>query len=92
MREENLTDKEWKALERKWAEDEQSDWAKYLKEERNKKARETYQKRKEALNETIIMPEESKELSEYERIREMNIKERNEALAAAGFDWKPSCN
>ena len=31
------------------------------------------------------MPEESKELSEYEKIRETNIKERNEALAAAGF-------
>ena len=37
------------------------------------------------------MPEESKELSEYEKIREMNIKARNKALAAAGFDWKPSC-
>ena len=37
------------------------------------------------------MPEESKELSEYEKIREMNIKERNEALAAAEFDWMPSC-
>ena len=34
MREENLTDEEWKELERKWAEDEQSDWAKYLKEKR----------------------------------------------------------
>ena len=78
-------------MERKWAEDEQRDWAKYLKEERNRKARENYQKRKEALNEPIVMPEESKELSEYEKIREMNIKERNEALAAAGFDWKPSC-
>ena len=43
----------------KWAEDEQSDWAKYLKEERNRKARENYQKRKEALNEPIVMPEES---------------------------------
>ena len=74
MREENLTDEEWKELERKWAEDEQSDWAKYLKEERNRKARENYQKRKEALNEPIVMPEESKELSEYEKIREMNMK------------------
>ena len=37
------------------------------------------------------MPEESKELSEYEKIREMNFKERNEALAKAGFDWKTSC-
>ena len=65
--------------------------SKYLKEERNRKARENYQKRKEALNEPIVMPEESKELSEYEKIREMNFKERNEALAEAGFDWKPSC-
>ena len=60
--EENLTDEEWKELERKWAKDEQNDWAKYLKEERNRKARENYQKRKEALNEPIVMPEESKEL------------------------------
>ena len=44
--EENLTDEEWKELERKWAEDEQSDWAKYLEEERNKKARENYQKKR----------------------------------------------
>ena len=78
-------------MERRWAEEEQSDWAKFLKEERNRKARENYQKRKEALNEPIVIPEESKELSEYEKIREMNIKERNEALAAAGFGWKPSC-
>ena len=55
--EENLTDEEWKELERKWAEDEQSDWAKYLKEERNSKARENYQRRKEALKEPIEMPE-----------------------------------
>ena len=26
--EENLTDEEWKEMERNWAEDEQSDWAK----------------------------------------------------------------
>ena len=77
-------------MERKWAEDEQSDWAKYLEEEKNQKARENYQKRKEALNQPIVMPEESKELSEYEKIREMNFKERNEAVAEAGFDWKPS--
>ena len=43
------SNEEWKELERKWAEVEQSDWAKYLKEERNRKARENYQKRKEAL-------------------------------------------
>ena len=36
------------------------------------------------------MPGESKELCEYEKIGEINIKEGNEALAAAGFDWKPS--
>ena len=78
-------------MEKKWAEDEQSDWAKYLEEERNKKARENYQKQNEALIEPIVMPGESKELNEYEKIREMNIKERNEALVAAGFDWKPSC-
>ena len=87
--EENLTDEEWKELERRWAEDEQGDWNKYWKEERNRRARENYQKRKEALMEPIMMPEEPEELSEYEKIREMNIKERNDALAAAGFAWKP---
>ena len=54
-------------------------------------ARDNYQKRQEALKEPIVMPDEPKELSEYEKIQEMNIKERNDALAAAGFDWKPSC-
>ena len=31
------------------------------------------------------MPDGPEELSEYERIREMNIQERNDALAAAGY-------
>ena len=74
-------------MERRWAEDEQSDRAKFLKEERNR--RENYQKRKETLNDPIVMPEESKELSDYEKIREINM--RNEALAAAGFDWRQFC-
>ena len=39
----------------------------------------------------LLCQESQKKLSEYEKIREMNIKERNEALAAAGFDWKSSC-
>ena len=78
-------------MERKWAEDEQSDWAKYWKDERNRKARELYQRRKEALKEPIEMPDEPQELSEYEKIREKIIKERNDALAAAGFNWKPLC-
>ena len=59
--EENLTDEEWKEMERKWAEEEQSDSDKYWKDERNRKARELYQKRKEALKEPIEMPEEPEE-------------------------------
>ena len=39
--------------------------------------------------EPIVMPDCSEELSEYEKIRERNIKERNDALATAGFKWKP---
>ena len=35
--EENFTDDEWKEMERKWAEEEQNDWAKYWKEERRGK-------------------------------------------------------
>ena len=37
--EENLADVEWKEQERKWAEDEQNVWNKYLKEDRNRKER-----------------------------------------------------
>ena len=54
------------------------------KELRNQKARENYKKRKEALSEPIIMPEV--ELSEYEKIREQNIKERDEAFRSMGFE------
>ena len=75
-----------------WAEDEQTEWKSYWKEERNRRARENYQRRKEALKEPIEMPEVSEELSEYEKIREMNIKERNDALAAARYMWQPSCS
>ena len=39
--------------------------------------------------EPIEMPDWPEELSEYEEIRERIIKERNDALAAAGFKWKP---
>ena len=90
--EEKLTDEEWKEMERKWAEEEQSDWAKYWKEERNRRARESYQKRKEALMVPIEMPDEPEELSEYEKIRERIINARNDALAAACFRWKPFCS
>ena len=35
------------------------------------------------------MSDEPQKLSEYEKIREMSIKKRNDALA--GFNWKPFC-
>ena len=55
-----------KELERKWADDEESEWNKYLKEERIRKARE-----KEALMVPIVLPGGPEEFSEYEKIREM---------------------
>ena len=90
--EENLTEDEWKELELRWSEQENNDWNNYWKEERNKRARENHQKRKEALKEPIVMPDEPEELCEYEKIRERIIKERNDALAAAGFKWQPLCS
>ena len=44
-----------------------------FRDERNRKARESYHKRKEALNTPIEWHEEY-EMSEYEKIRERNIK------------------
>lgn len=52
---------------------------------KNRKERERYNNRKKDLLEPIEIPEF--ELSEYERIREQNIKEREDALRAAGFKW-----
>ena len=72
-------------MEARWATEEQKEWNQFLKEERNRKARENYQRRKDALLEAIEMPEI--EMSQYEKIREMNIKVRNDAMTAAGFEW-----
>ena len=68
--------------------DETEQRAIYYKAKRNEKAKEIYHKRKEALKQTIEIPEIESEMSEYEKIRERNIKEREEALAAAGLTWK----
>lgn len=87
--EENLTEEEWKELQRKWSQEQFDEMALYYKEEKNRKARESYQRRKEALQTPIEWKEET-ELSEYEKIRESNIREREGALAAAGFTWKLS--
>ena len=68
-----------------------SQWYRQLeaenREERNRKAREYYHKRKAETDAELMKPIEVPEfeLSEYEKIREQNIKERNEALEAAGF-------
>ena len=47
--EENLSEEDWKKLELKWSEEERAGWEAHCREERNKKARENYQARKEAL-------------------------------------------
>ena len=48
----------------------------YYKAKRNERAREIYHQRKEALKRSIQMPRLELERSEYEKIRELNIKER----------------
>ena len=53
--------------------------------EKNRKERERYYNKKKDLLEPIEVPEF--ELSEYEKIREQNIKDREDALRAAGFKW-----
>ena len=78
------TEEEWREVEQKWREEETEHQALYFKVKRNERAREIFRKRKEALKQPIEMPE----MSEYEKIRERNIKAREEALAAAGFRWK----
>ena len=84
--EEKLTEEEWREMEKKWGEEETEQWALYYKAKRNERAREIYHQRKEALKMPIEML--GLEMSEYEKIRERTIKEREEALAAAGFSWK----
>ena len=70
---------------RKW-DQLQVQWYKEMeREKRNKAARENYQKRKKKLLAPIEIPDNF-EMSEYEKIREQNIREREEAFRAAGFD------
>ena len=89
--EKNMTDDDWKELYEKWDAQER-EWA---RQERNSYARKMYHKRmkkvKAKLQEPIEFEEMEQEPGEYEKIREMNIKERNEKLKAAakekGFDF-----
>ena len=80
-----MTDKEWEDLQYSWYLESVKEQKNEDRERRNKIARENYHKRKEGLSEPISMPEV--EMSEYEKIRESIIKERNEALEAAGWSW-----
>lgn len=83
--ESELTDKEWEDLQYSWYLESVKERRNEDRERRNKIARENYHKRKEGLSEPISMPEV--EMSEYEKIRESIIKERNEALEAAVLSW-----
>ena len=84
------TFEEWHGISyEKWKEmalKEDEEKIKQDKERKNRKAREYYHKKKEELKKPIDMPE--MEMSEYEKIRERNIKEREEAMKAAGLDFK----
>ena len=80
----SLTEKEWDELQSKWYWETVAERRQEEKELRNQKARENYKKRKEALSKPIIMPEV--EVSEYEKIREQNIKERDEAFRSMGYE------
>ena len=58
-----------------------------IKEQKNeaiKQRKEKYQERKAALQ-VPLAPLPEKELCQYERIREKNIKEREKAMADSGF-------
>ena len=87
VREFELKKAEWRELELKWFKETMDQWAEEDRQARNRKAREKYQKKKEELQKPIEMPE-LPEMSEYEKIREQNIRERDEALRAAGFSIK----
>ena len=78
-----LTDKEWEELQAKWYQETVKERKEEERLKRNEVARENYHKRKEELLRPISIPD--MEISEYERIRENNIRERNDALKAAGW-------
>ena len=87
---EQLTEEEMRKSEKE-LDEMYSQWHKQLeaenREERNRKARENYHRRKAETNAELMKPVDVPEfeLLEYEKIGEQNIKERNEALEAAGF-------
>ena len=78
-----MSPEEWDKLYSKWYSEMEADRKKEIKEERNRVAREKYQKQREELQKPIEVPEF--ELSEYEKIREQNIRDCKEALRAAGL-------
>ena len=75
--------KEWEELQSKWYKEEMEAQKKEKIAERNERQREKYQKIKEKLNQRIELPEFEK--SEYELLREKNIKEREDAMRASGW-------
>ena len=70
-------------LQSKWYKEEMEAQKKEKIAERNERQREKYQKIKEKLNQRIELPEFEK--SEYELLREKNIKEREDAMRASGW-------
>ena len=85
--EDALIEKKWDELHFQWYREMVAEEKKERREERNRIARENYHKRKAETEAELLKPIEVPdfELSEYEKIREQNIRERNEALEAAGF-------
>lgn len=77
-----MTDAEWDECHQQWLREANES----RKAERNRREREKYTEKKNKLSEPMVLPEF--EMSEYEKIREQNIKEREEALRAAGFEIK----
>ena len=75
--------KEWMDLQSKWYKEEMEARKKEKIAEKNKRQRERYQKIKEELKQRIELPELEK--SEYELLRERNIKEREEAMKTSGW-------
>ena len=76
-------DKEWEELQSKWFQEEMEARRKERRDEKNRIQREKYHQTKELLKEKIEIPDLEK--SEYELLRERNIKEREEAMRASGW-------
>ena len=79
----DMTDDEWDELQFKWYTEMVNERKNQEREERNRIAREKYKEKKDRHAKPIEVPDLEK--SEYEKIRDQIVKEREEALMKAGW-------